>query len=168
MATSIFGPTRLAPEAALVEGDLLAEHVVDSPSQLGGEDAHRLGRPALLLLLLLPASGPLALPQNQTGRLPESPAQVRGAALLPPRALRLASRDVGTTDQAGVAEEVADVGKAADVVDLVEQHQGEDLADAGQRLQAVVALHVVDLGSARQVQLDIAEQLVVAVDQGEI
>src|SRR2546421_10182136 len=38
-ATSILGPTRLVPEARFVEGDLLGEHVIDGPGQLGGQDA---------------------------------------------------------------------------------------------------------------------------------
>src|SRR5690348_15006592 len=103
MATSILGATRLVPEAAFVEGDALGEHVVDGPSQLGGQDAQRLGRPAFLLLLLLPAPGSFALPQKQTCRLRESPAQVRVADLLAARALGLAGRDVGAAHQAGVA-----------------------------------------------------------------
>ena len=51
---------RLAvPEALFVESDLLGEHVINGPRQLGGEDAHGLGRSALLLLLFLPATSPL-------------------------------------------------------------------------------------------------------------
>src|SRR5260370_31873729 len=130
MATSILGPTRLVPEAALVEGDALGQYVVDGPRQLGGEDAQRLGRPALLLLLLLPAPGPFALPQKQTRRLRESPTQVRVADLLAAGALRLAGRDVGAAHQAGVAEDAADVGKAADLVAFGAHHQGQDLTDA--------------------------------------
>src|SRR5713101_3350152 len=77
MATSILGATRFVPEACFVEGDLLAEHVIDGPRQLSGQDAQRLGRSAFLRLLLLPAAGPFALPQKQTCRLREGPTQVR-------------------------------------------------------------------------------------------
>src|SRR5262245_33219099 len=45
------------PEAVLVEGLLLAQHVVDGPRQPGGQHAHDLGLAVLLLLLLLPLPG---------------------------------------------------------------------------------------------------------------
>src|SRR5262249_4458382 len=113
------------PEACLVEGDLLVQHVIDGPAELGGEDAQRLAFAAFLLLTLEPLLGTLALAEKQTCRLREGPAQVRVADLLAAAAQLLAARLMGAAHQAGVAEEVADRGEPADIVDLVEQHQGE-------------------------------------------
>src|SRR5262249_32261939 len=60
------------------------------------------------------------------------------------------------------------LGEALDVVDLVQQDQGQHLADAGDRLQAGVGLGVVYLGGPAQVQLQPADLRVVGVDQGQI
>src|SRR5438552_9231352 len=136
------------PEACLVEGDLLVEQVIHGPAQFGGEDAERLALAAFLLLALEPFFGGFALPEKETRRLRKGPAQVRVADLLAAAAQLLASRLVGATHQAGVAEEVADLGKPADVVNLVEQHQGQDLADAGDGAQPVEGVDVVQLGGA--------------------
>src|SRR5271155_276234 len=60
---------------------------------------------------------------------------MRVANLLAAAAQLLAARLVGAAHQARIAEEVANLGKAADVVDLVKQHQGQNLADAGHGTQ---------------------------------
>src|SRR5437867_1442640 len=158
-------PASRGPKALLVEGDLLVEQVIDSPAELGGEDAERLALAALLLLALEPLLGPLALAQQETRCLRKGPAQVRITDLLTAAAQLLAARLVGAADQAGVAEEVADLRKPADVVDLVEQHQSEDLADAGDRTQPMERVDVVHLGGAGQVQFDVAQERVVLVDE---
>src|SRR5207248_4059466 len=75
---------------------------------------------------------------------------------------------VGTANQAGVGQKLADLGKTADVVDLVQQDEGQDLADAGHRTQTMEGLRIVYLGGACQVQLDGADLLVVGVDQGQV
>src|SRR5262245_7587754 len=166
------GPTPsralIVPETLLVESDLLGQHVVDGPTELGGQDAQGLGLAELLLLLLHPLLGPVAAAQKQAGGLRERPAQVRVADLLATRALLLAGRLVLAADQPGIAEEMTHVGKAADVMDLVKKDEGQDLTDAGNRLQPEIGLRIIDLGGTCQVQLHVAEQLVVLVDQGEI
>src|SRR5262249_16790603 len=83
-------------------------------------------------------------------------------------ALPLAGRLVAAADQPGVGEELADRGEAADVVDLVEQDQGQDLADAGHGAQAVEGLRVIDLGGAGPGQLQCAGLGVVGVEQGQV
>ena len=65
--------------------------------------------------------------------------------------------ELGALDQAAVRAEVADRGKARDVVDLVEHDQGEDLADTGYGAQAVEVVRVVDLGGASDGELDVGE-----------
>jgi hypothetical protein len=42
----------VVPEAALVEGHLFGEQVIDGPAQLGGQDAQSLALTAFLLLTL--------------------------------------------------------------------------------------------------------------------
>src|SRR3954447_14817801 len=94
------------PEACLVEGDLLVQHVIDGPTQLGGQDAKRLALATFLLLALQPFLGGVAPAEKQTRRLREGPAQVWVADLLAAAAQLLAARLVGAAHQTGVAEEV--------------------------------------------------------------
>jgi hypothetical protein len=81
---------------------------------------------------------------------------------------RLARRLGDPADQPGVGQEVAGVGKAADVVDLVEQHPGEDLADPREGAQPMGGEGVLDLDGAFEVQLDVCELLSEGIDEGEV
>src|SRR5260370_21499726 len=89
-------PASRCPEAALVEGDLLIEQVIDGPAQLGGEDAERLGFAAFLLLALQLFFCDVALTQKEALLLREGLAQVRGADLRALPAQLLAGRRVAT------------------------------------------------------------------------
>src|SRR5262249_47284061 len=59
-------------------------------------------------------------------------------------------------------------GESADVVDLVKQDEGGDLADAGDGLQTVEGLHVIHFRGPRQVQLEVGDLLVEAVDERQV
>src|SRR5262249_36997071 len=58
--------------------------------------------------------------------------------------------------------------ETVDVVDLVKQDEGEDRADAGDGPQPMVGLHVVHLGGPRQVQLQLGDLPVQAVDDRQV
>ena len=90
------------------------------------------------------------------------------ANLLVAETLLLAGRFVIGPDQAGVGEKLADRLETADVVNFVEQDQGEDRADAANGAQPLVGLHVVDLGGAGQVALQLGDAFVEMIDQVEI
>src|SRR5262249_6137641 len=132
-----------APEAVLVEGLALAPQVEHGPAQPCRQHGQRLALAALLRLPVLPAFAALALPQEQAGRLPEGPAQVAVADLLAACAFDLASRLVVATHQPRIRQELPGAAESTDVVDLIKQGEGEDLADAGDGLQAVEGLHVI-------------------------
>ena len=53
-------------------------------------------------------------------------------------------------------------------MNLVEQHHAQNLADAGDRLEPVEGLCGLLLGRLHDPQFDIAESLVIAVNQGEV
>src|SRR3954454_16175333 len=91
-------PAAPLPEACLVEGLALAQHVVGRASEPRRQDCQRLGFAALRLLLLLPLFGSVAAAQEQACRLAEGPAQVRVADLLAARAYLLAGRLVGAAN----------------------------------------------------------------------
>src|SRR5262249_24433755 len=131
------------PEAALVERFALAPQVEDGPGQPRRQDGQRLALTALAGLPLLPAPGPLPAAQKQTRRLAEGPAQLAVADLLAAGTFDLAGRLVVATHQAGVGQQLPGAGEPADVVDLVKQDEGEDLADAGDGLQPVEGLHFI-------------------------
>ena len=57
------------------------------------------------------------------------------ADLVAARAQLLARRLVPATHQAGVGQEFADIGKTTYVVNLVQERQAENLADAADRLE---------------------------------
>src|SRR5262249_28625852 len=116
------------PEAGLVEGLALAPQVVDRPRQTRRQDRQHATFAALFQLPPLPLLGPLTAAQEQAGGLAEGPAQVGVADLLPAPAEHLAGRLVPRTHQACIRQELPLGAEAADVVNLVEQHQGEDLA----------------------------------------
>ena len=69
--------------------------------------------------------------QEQAGCFTKGPAQMDIADLAAGRAVAFAGRLFGAFDQAGVGEEVAYFLKAVDIVNLVEDHQREYLADTG-------------------------------------
>src|SRR5688572_15993134 len=112
-----FRVERLAPK----------QHVIDRTAQLGRENAQGFSLPVLLLKpgeVLL--SGRVAT-QEQCGGFREGPFQMDVAHLASRRLFDLASRLVGSLDQAGIGQEVLDAGEALNVVNLIEQGQGEDL-----------------------------------------
>src|SRR5436309_5556554 len=80
------------PETRLVEGFLLAEHVIHGPAQSRREDGQRLALALVRGQPLLPALGALARSQEQAGGFAEGPAQVRIADLLAAAAQPLARR----------------------------------------------------------------------------
>jgi len=70
--------------------------------------------------------------------------------------------------QAAVGDEVPHVGEALDVVQLVEQHQRQDLADAGNRLQPLIGLRIVDPSATNQVEFQGSNLFVEMLGQGEV
>src|SRR5260370_24111232 len=134
------GDAHLVPEALFIKGFFLAEHVVDRPTQLGRQDRERFGGTTFLLLLLLPFAGPFAGAQKQARRLTEGPTQMGVADLLRSRAELLARRLMCATLHPGVGQELADVLETRHVAQVVQQHQAENRADAGNAAQTVIAL----------------------------
>ena len=75
---------------------------------------------------------------------------------------------LGALHQLGRGGEVLDGGEAIDVVDLVEDHQSQDLADARHRAQAGEGVDVMDLGGLGDVELDLIEEPIVVIDQRQV
>ena len=120
----------------------------------------------LLLVTRHPGFAAFAVTDQQTGGFAKGPLEMGVADLLAGRAF--AGRFVAAADQAGVGEEVADVGEAGDVVDFIEEDQGQDLADAGNGEESVIGVAIVDLGVAVEIEFEFADLGIVGVDESEI
>ena len=161
-------PMSTSQRLGLVEDLLLAEHVEHGPSQFGREDRQDLGFAAFFLVPFHPRLGPVALPKPQAHRLAEGPTQMGVADLFVARALLFAGRLVAAPHQSRVRQKLAHFGKAANVVDLVKEDQGQDFADAGDRPQPGQRVGIVHLGVAFEVQFELVNAFVELVDQFQV
>ena len=90
-------------------------------------------------------------------RFGEGPLEICIANLRAGGAIALPRRFLGAFDQAAIGHKILDPREAGDIMDLVEQHQTQNLADAGDGLEPVQGLCVVLLGRLYDGQFDIAE-----------
>ena len=107
--------------------------------------------------------------RSQATFVVESPRH-RGASSPPgaSTAELLARRAVLALHEPRVGEETLDALEACDVVDLVEDRERQDLANARNRAKPVVGLGVVLLGPALEVKLQVTNDVVVLLDQREV
>jgi hypothetical protein len=110
----------------------------------------------------------LVLSQKEHGGFGEGPLELGVANLLAREPVPLARGLLGALDEATVGHKVLYPGEAGEVLDLIEDDQGQDLANAGHRLQTGEALRVMALGGARDIEFHLASQLVVVVDEGHV
>mgnify|MGYP000256458682 CR=1 FL=1 len=68
-------------------------------------------------------------------------------------------------DEPGIGDKVLDGGETVDVVDFVEDDQGEDLADAGHGTDQKEILGIMLLGRSGDIELHVGEQFVVVGDK---
>jgi hypothetical protein len=69
--------------------------------------------------------------EKQDGGFGEGPFEVGIANLLAGGAVALAGGFLGTLDEPAVGDELLDPWEAVDIVDLLQQHERQDLADPG-------------------------------------
>ena len=101
-----------------------------------GENAQRFGLAVLALQTVKIALRLGIAAQEQHGRLTEGPLEERVADLLARVAVVLAGGLLRALHPPAIRDEILYPWEAADVVDLVEDHQRQGLADAGHRAQA--------------------------------
>jgi hypothetical protein len=150
--------TRLAHAAPLriekrahVEGRLSWAHVVDGTSQLMGEDGQ-----GLALAVVLLQAGQVFLPhrlspEEQDRGFGEGPLEVGVANFCPRGPLTLARRFFGALDQPAIGDELLDPWETVDVMNLIAQHQTEDLANPWHRAQPVEGVGVMLFGGVDNV-----------------
>ncbi len=138
------------------------------PRQLVSEHRERLTLAVLALELGGVFLARPVLAQEEHGGLGERPFEVRITDLFARGAGAFVGRLLDALDQATVGDEVLDPGKTGDVVNLVEEHQRQDLGDAGDRAEPVEGVDVVRLGGARELEFKVREQGVIVVDEREV
>ncbi len=108
------------------------------------------------------------MPEQEHRRFRKRPREIGLADLCAGGAVAFPRRFLGAFDQTAIGHEVLDPGEAAHSMDFVEQHHTQNLADAGDGWQPLHGVRVVRLGRLHDGQLHVAEQLVIAANQGEI
>ena len=117
-----------------------------------GEDAKGLGLAVFAAEPLDDLASLGALAEKRHGGFGEGPLQVDVADLGAPETVGLAGGFPGALDQAAVGGELLHAVEASDVVDLVEDRESEDLADAGDGAEPMEGVGVVLLGGAGDVE----------------
>ena len=138
-------------------------------AELVGEDAQGLSLAELPLETVLETFAFRKVAEDGDGGLTEGPFEMGvadlGASGGPGP---LAGRGLFALDEAGIGGEVLDGGEAADVVDLIEKGEGEDLADAGNAVEAEQGLEIVGAGLAKDGVLEVSDQAVIGVAEGQV
>jgi len=158
----------IGQEAFHLEGSFSFEHEVDGASELVGEDGERLSLSVFSLEALAPFLQFVTFPQHEEDRFAEGPAEMSVADLGPAGSRALAGGCVRAFHEACVRGEVLDSREAVDVVDLVENRQGEDLSDAGDGTEPVEVVGVVNLDVLGEEAFEIADDLIEPVGEGEV
>src|SRR5215218_3480789 len=155
-------------EPLQLQGAAPQQHVVDGPAQLGRQDAQRSSLPMLLFKSSEILLSHRVAAQKQGGSFGEGPLEVDIDHLPTGKFFRLAGRLMRSLHQASIGEKVLDPGEAAEVVNLVEQGQRENLSDArdGAQEEEVPVVVLADL--VKQVELHVTDDLIVAVEQSDV
>ena len=159
---------QIAHELRLIEAAVFREHRVDGLAELLGQDRQCLALAVAAGLFLQPALCVGITLEEQHGRLAEGPAQVAVADLLVGFTDHLASGLLGTANQTGIGQKLSTGRETLDVLDLVEQHESEDLADAAYRAEQMIHLCIMALGLLHQLPLQLGQLLVIVVDEIQV
>ena len=71
-------------------------------------------------------------------------------------------------DQAALGDKILDSGEAVDILDVVEQHEAKNLANAGHGLQQIEGVRVMVFGRVDDGTFDVAKQCVIGGDERQI
>jgi len=139
-------------ELGPIEGLSTLEHCIDGASEMRGEDRECL---ALAVFFCQPLDIALSLgitAQEQHRRFAEGSLQMHVADLLADVPEHFAGRALLALHQPGVGEKLLHPGEAADVLDLVEQHQGEDAPHARDRAQQMIGVGILAFGHEVEIE----------------
>ena len=161
-------PPSVTEESVHIEGGLLFEHEVGGATELRGQDTQ--GLPLGVLLaepVEIGLSGGIA-EEEADGGLAEGPFDVGVADLGPGDAERLSVGFLSAFDESAVGREVLGRRETGDIADLKEKSKGEDLADAVDGHEKAKGVGVVDPGELKGGVLELGDEVVVVVEEGEV
>jgi hypothetical protein len=107
----------------------------------------------------------LALAEKQDRRFRKGPASVHGADLFAHRPQAVAMGFLGALHQTTRGDKILYPRKAGHILDLVEDDQRPDLSDPGHRLQPGERLDIIGVGTAREREFDLTQQLILVIDE---
>ncbi len=141
------------------------EHIVDGAGQFDAELVQGPGFAVFGFDRVRVVGGGGEFSFVQEGGLAEGPAEIGVADLaLSGGGALLAVAGVGTLGESCIGEKVTARGEAVDGSDLIEDRQGEDVTDAGGRLESKKGIGVVSLGGLQQVEFQSVDLLIEGVD----
>jgi hypothetical protein len=128
-------PQRLRSHKAVESKRLFPrEHVIHGPAQLVGEDRERFGFAVFVFKFSKIRFPRLALAEEEHDGFGKGPAEMDVANLFAGRAQSFAVGFFGTLDQATIRDEILHARKARDILNLIQNHQCQNLADPGDGL----------------------------------
>ena len=110
----------------------------------------------------------LIVAQKQRRRFGKGPCEMSVPDLCARGPQAFATRCLRTCAQATVRSKVLHAGETFDLVDCVEQHEAEDLANARHGLQQVQGMSVMGFGRLDDREFYVAQQLIVLRDQCQV
>jgi hypothetical protein len=151
-----------------IKGCLVCEQVRDRPSRPVGQD----GEGFALAMCILQTSQ-LFLPrwimaQEQRRSFGNSPCEGGMADLVARGVQAFAGGCLGTLDQATIRDNILHPWEAVHVMDVIEQHEAENLADTGHAWPQLQGVGVMVCGGLDDGKLQIGKQLVVVRDPSQI
>jgi hypothetical protein len=138
---------RLFPRAQVIYG----------PPQLVRAHGQRCGCAVFLCQFRNIVFPRLTLAEEKHGRFGKRPAQMDSADLFACSPQSFAVRFFGAFHQPTIGDEILHAGKAGDILNLIQNHQGQNLSDPGHGLEPRKGLHVVRFSTARKVEFPRAE-----------
>ena len=129
------------------------QQIIDRPSQFMGQDRQGLALPVFVLEARQIFVAPRIVAEKQASRFGKSPLEIGVADLRAGRAIPLPGGFLGACDQAAIGHEILDPGEAGDVMDLLQQHETQDLANPRDGLEHVQGVGVMLLRRLHNGQL---------------
>ena len=106
--------------------------------------------------------------EEQDGGFSKGPLEVSVADLRARRAVAFASGFLGTFDQTARGDDILSPGEALEIMDFIEPHKAEHLADTRDGLQQIHGVGIMVLGGVDDGEFDIPKSLLVVGDERQI
>jgi hypothetical protein len=108
------------------------------------------------------------IPPAEDGGFRERPREMGMADVRPRRPGAFSGGCLGTRHQTTIRRDILPSREAVALMDLIEQHKAEDLADAGHRVQQIQGIGIMVLGGVDEGEFHVAQQFIVRPDERKI